>query len=263
MTRRGEQVGWWVAAVIFTALCLAWAFAISGCQPKAEAWIAPTTPSPTASPEVRHAVARPTPALPPRVVAKVANEPASLQRDRWDKAKIKSSFEISVDKAVMLYLRTKERYEEVAKMRDDGVPAPVIFALHYRESDNSFRCHLHEGSSLLHRTVYVPKGRLLPPDNPPYQWEHSAEDAIYVCDRLEGDWAFISWSLDKIENYNGAGYRNRGVPSPYLWSGTDIYKSGKFTSDGHYSSGAIDQQLGVVAILKRMKEKGVPIQFAP
>jgi lysozyme family protein len=63
--------------------------------------------------------------------------------------------------------------------------------------------------------------------------------------------------LDRTEGYNGWGYRNRGVPSPYNWSGTNIYDSGKFTSDGHYSPSAIDQQLGVCAILKRMEEKGV------
>jgi lysozyme family protein len=215
------------------------------------------------APEVRHAVARPTPTLPPEVIVKVVTEPASLQRDRWDAAKIKPSFQISVDKAVMLYLRTKSRYESVQNMHTDGVPAPVIFCLHYRESSNSFTSHLHEGSSLLHRTRDVPKNRLPPPDDPPYQWEHSANDAIYICDKLQGPWGFISWSLDRIEGYNGLGYRKRAVPSPYLWSGTNVYVSGKFVSDGHYSASAIDQQLGAVAILKRMKERGIAIQFSP
>lgn len=241
-------------------IILAATFLVFSCQKRPES--APT-PIPSPSPEVRHAVARPTPTLPPEVILKVITEPASLQRDRWEAAKIKPSFQISVDKAVMLYLRTKGRYEAVQKMRTDGVPAPVIFALHYRESSNSFQCHLHEGSSLLHRTAYIPKGRLPAPEEPPFSWEVSAEDAIYVCDKLQGPWSFISWSLDRIEGYNGLGYRRRAVPSPYLYSGTSVYQKGKFTSDGHYSTDAIDQQLGAVAILKRMKEKGVPIQFAP
>lgn len=186
---------------------------------------------------------------------------AGIQATRWHKAKLKPSWEISLNKAVMLYLQTQERYEKVARLRHDGVPGPVIFALHYRESSNSFKCHLHEGSSLLHRTRYVPRGRLPAPDEPPYEWEHSAEDAIYVCDKLQGPWTDVPWSLDKIERYNGWGYRKLGVPSPYLWSGTDIYTAGKYVSDGHYSSAAIDQQLGCVAILKRMQEKGIDIKF--
>lgn len=221
------------------------------------------TPTPAPSPEVRHAVARPTPTLPQKTIDKALTEPASLERDRWDKARIKPSWQISVDKAVMLYLRTKDRYEAVEKMRSNGVPAPVIFCLHYRESDNSFKCHLHEGSSLLHRTRYVPKNRLPSPDDPPYEWSHSAEDAIYVCDKLQGPWDTVTWSIRKIIAYNGTGYDKRGVPSPYAYSGTTVYISGKFTSDGHYSSSAIDQQLGCVAILLRMKERGIPIQFSP
>jgi len=83
-----------------------------------------------------------------------------------------------------------------------------------------------------------------------------------VCDKLQGPWTDVPWSLDKIERYNGWGYRKLGVPSPYLWSGTDIYTAGKYVSDGHYSSAAIDQQLGCVAILKRMQEKGIDIKFS-
>jgi lysozyme family protein len=215
----------------------------------------PPTPSPAAP--VRHSQA----GHEPKIVAP-SQDSVQLQTTRWNGAKLKPSYEISVNKAVMLYLRTKDRYEAVAKMRGDGVPAPVIFALHYRESDNSFKCHLHEGSSLLHRTRFVPKGRLLPPKEPPYTWEESAKDAIYDCDKLQGPWSDVTWSLDRVEHYNGWGYRKLGVPSPYLWSGTSIYTAGKYVSDGHYNSNAIDQQLGCAAILLRMKEKGIDIRFA-
>jgi lysozyme family protein len=197
---------------------------------------------------------------PPTPSAPISGGGSQVQR--WKNAKIKVSSEIAVNKAVMLYLRTKDRYETVEKMRRDGVPAPVIFCLHYRESSNSFKAHLHEGSSLLHRTRYVPRGRLPSPNDPPYTWEASAEDAIYTCDRLQGPWRDTKWSLDKMEAYNGLGYRKLGVPSPYLYAGTTVYEKGKYTSDGHYNSEARDQQLGCVAILKKMKERGVPIKFS-
>lgn len=185
----------------------------------------------------------------------------SREKDIWDKLVVKPSWEIPVRKATMLYLQTQDRYKVVQNLRIDGVPATVIFCLHYRESDNSFKCHLHEGSSLLHRTRYVPKGRLPPPKEPPYKWEESAEDALYVCDKLQGDWSNISWSFDHIERYNGLGYRKMGVSSPYLYSGTNLYDHGKYVSDGHYNPQAIDQQLGCLAILKTMQEKGIKISF--
>jgi hypothetical protein len=141
------------------------------------------TPTPAATPPIRHVLARPQPKQDPDAVLDQIIEAPSIQQKRWRAAKIKPAYQIAVDKAVMLYLRTQSRYETVQAMRSNGVPAPIIFCLHYRESSNSFRAHLHEGSSLLHRTRYVPKGRLLPPKEPPFTWEESAEDAIYVCDR--------------------------------------------------------------------------------
>lgn len=194
---------------------------------------------------------------------KVVGHAVGLQADRWYAAKIKPVWRDSINKAVMLYERTQERYKAVERKRSDGVPAPIIFCLHMRESDNSFRAHLHEGSSLQHRTRYVPKGRLPAPKEPPYVWEVSAEDAVYVADKLQGPWQDLKWSIDRIEGYNGLGYRKLGVPSPYLWSGTDIYKSGKYVSDGRFNRDAVDQQLGVIAVLKRMKERGIKIAFDP
>jgi hypothetical protein len=55
--------------------------------------------------------------------------------------------------------------------------------------------------------------------------------------------------LTMLEQYNGLGYANRGVPSPYLWSGTDQYKSGKYVRDGVYDSAAIDNQPGCAGLL--------------
>lgn len=258
---RAVLIGVWMLEIAVLYLA-------AGCKPRSSAPTVPTkgedliigerpTPTPTPEPPVRHVE----PGHEPQPVK--SPPPRGIQVTRWNEAKLKTSWEISLDRAVMLYLRTKDRYEAVAKMRGDGVPAPVIFALHYRESSNSFKAHLHEGSSLLHRTRYVPKNRLPAPKNPPYDWEVSAEDAIYVCDKLQGEWGDLQRAIDKMESYNGLGYRKMGRPSPYLWSGTTAYVSGKYVADGRYNSQAIDQQLGVCAILKRMQEKGIDIPFAP
>jgi lysozyme family protein len=255
-------------------LALGLIIAIVGCQRKSEKLkpqpspsptiatlqLSPTpTPTPTATPTpaVKHVEAKPQPppsadAVAKAFVEKITNE----QERRWWEGKIRPVWEISANKAVMRFQTTRARYVVVQNLRSNGVPAAVIFCLHYRESSNDFSCHLHEGSSLLHRTRYVPKGRPLHPD-PPYKWEVSAEDAIYVADQLQGDWSSIQWAFLKMEGYNGWGYKHKGVPSPYIESGTQYYSSGKYVADGHFSSSAVDQQLGCRAILIRMRERGL------
>jgi hypothetical protein len=55
-----------------------------------------------------------------------------------------------------------------------------------------------------------------------------------------------------LERYNGLGYASRGLPSPYIWSGTDQYKSGKYIRDGVYDPNAVDRQLGCAGLLISM-----------
>lgn len=148
-------------------------------------------------------------------------------------------------------------------MRKGGVPAPIVFTLHGRESTWNFKKHLHEGSPLTGRTKWVPKGRPKR-GNPPYTFEESAEDALYLLKDLESvDWTSCDQALYNIEKYNGLGYlKYRPINSPYLWAGCDNhYTKGKYVADGRYSSTAVDKQLGCATILKRMVERGISIGF--
>ncbi len=182
---------------------------------------------------------------------------------RWNQATLNPRDFIRLEQAVARYQRTAGIYESVEKSQANGVPAPVIFALHMRESDNSFRCHLHEGSPLNQRTRLVPKGRI-PNVEPPYTWRQSAEDALYGYERLHlRNWSQLAPALQAAESYNGLGYQSRGLVSPYLWSGTSIYRSGKFVADGRFSANAVDAQLGVCAVLKRMQQRGIAVRFLP
>ena len=181
------------------------------------------------------------------------------QESRWKAATINTVDVGRIDKAIAVFLRNQARYTSIEKMRTNGVPAPVIFTLHNRESDASFRCHLHNGDSLLRRTVNVPAGRI-PGKNPPYTFEESAEDALYVVDHLDRkNWISLGDGLQAIEGYNGPGYAkyHPSIPTPYLWAGTSLYTRGKYVSDGRFSETAVDKQLGCAAILKRMKERGI------
>lgn len=193
----------------------------------------------------------------------LAATPPVDEEARWKEATVNPKNRIALDVAVALYRRHQPRYETIQHMRPNGVPAPILFCLHYRESDNNFKCHAHEGSSLQHRTRDEPKGRPLHPE-PPYTFEQSAEDAYYICEHPpldKIDWRNLQASLDKMESFNGFGYRRRGIAAPYLWSGTSIYHGGKYVADGVFSRTAWDQQLGCAALLKAMQARGIALSF--
>lgn len=56
------------------------------------------------------------------------------------------------------------------------------------------------------------------------------------------------------EQYNGTGYARKGLPSPYVWSGTNQYVKGKYVADGKFNAEKVDTQLGVAISLKAMME---------
>ena len=125
------------------------------------------------------------------------------------------------------------------------------------ESSQSFHKHLHNGDPLTARTVQQPPGR---PKNgsPPFTWEQSAADALQLK-RLgaDTDWS-LAGTLYQLERYNGFGYRlyHPGTPSPYLWSFTTAYVSGKYASDGKWSDALVSRQCGGMALLRAMLSDG-------
>ena len=64
--------------------------------------------------------------------------------------------------------------------------------------------------------------------------------------------------LYKLEAYNGWGYRDHhpDVNSPYLWSFSNHYKSGKYVADGTFSATAVSAQCGAAVLLKRLTQLG-------
>jgi len=137
-----------------------------------------------------------------------------------------------------------------------GIPWYVIAVIHNMESSRNFNRHLHNGDPLTRRTVHVPKGRPRL-GTPPFTWEESVTDALKF-QRLDkwNDWS-LPGILYKLEEYNGWGYRvyHPHVLSPYLWSFSNHYMSGKYTADGRWSETAISQQTGAAVLLRRMAEK--------
>lgn len=154
-----------------------------------------------------------------------------------------------LDRIITKIKVNKSAYEEVSARTT--VPWYVIAAIHYRESTLSFKRHLHNGDPLTDRTVHVPKGHPVNGD-PPFTWPESAIDALSMSWLSKAkDWS-IGNMLALMERYNGLGYKNKGLPSPYVWSWTSVYKKGKYVEDGHFDPNVIDQQCGVAPILKSL-----------
>ncbi len=185
------------------------------------------------------------------------------QAARWKAATVNPKSRIALDVATALYQRNEWRYQAIANTRPGTIPPMVIFCLHMREADNSFKTNLGQGDSLQRRTIHVPRGRI-PDKEPPYTWEVAAEDALFVTDHMDKhDWHTAQGVLDAITGYNGWGPERHGVPSGYVWAGTSVYRGGKYVADGLWSKTTFDQQLGCAAVLLRMRDRGIALPFGP
>jgi lysozyme family protein len=175
-------------------------------------------------------------------------------RKLFQTAKVKPQRKALVDQTVHSLVAHKDRYEHVADPID--VPWWFVAVIHQMEGSRNFHTHLHNGDPLTHKTVHVPRNR--PPGNPPFTFEESARDAL----TLEGfahvvDWS-ISRALFRLERFNGFGYRKPSIniPTPYLWSFSQHYTKGKFSSDGHFDPNLASQQIGAGVLLRVMVHQG-------
>lgn len=211
------------------------------------------SPFATASPQE---VESPTPAShsePPTTISKATNfsKIASEYRQCFDTCQPDSERMHLIDAQVQRIRLGEERYRALGQQL--SIPWYFIGIIHSLECGCSFSLHLHNGDSLAGRTVRVPIGRPLV-GVPPFTWEASAEDALnmkgYVG--LE-DWSVASM-LYRWESYNGMGYRTRGLPTPYLWSFSNIYEKGLFVADHKFDRNAVSKQCGAAILLKAMQE---------
>lgn len=158
------------------------------------------------------------------------------------------------------YLRKLEQgrplYERVAGDLG-GIPWAFIGIIHGMECGFNFNGHLHNGDPLAARTVQVPAGRPVA-GAPPFTWAQSARDAmVYKGFHEVTDWS-VPHVLYLLERYNGFGYRMRSLPTPYLWSFSNLYKKGKFVRDGRYDPEAVSKQCGAALMLKAVLAAEAP-----
>ena len=162
----------------------------------------------------------------------------------------------------------KQQYIEV-EQHSNAVPWPLIAAFHRRESDADFSTYLGNGQPLDQRTTIEPKNR-----GPFETFLGGAIDALKI-DGLTGvqqpgdQWVlgklWTSWPIEKqlffAEKLNGLGYFYKGIPSPYIWGGTNIQVPGKYVSDGVFDPSVMDTQPGCAPILWMIGHLDSSIQF--
>jgi lysozyme family protein len=168
---------------------------------------------------------------------------AAFNRKRWTNCKITSSRLVEVTAVAKRLIKGRARYEAVQALT--GVPWWFIACLHERESGGSWATYLGNGEALNKVTRLVPAGR-----GPFATWEDGACDALRIqkFDKVT-DWS-VEHSLYLAEEYNGFGYAQHGLPSPYVWGATNQQMAGKYTGDGVFSATVWDKQIGVAAMLQ-------------
>lgn len=148
------------------------------------------------------------------------------------------------------------------------VPPWVIAVIHEREASQNFSCQLSQGDPLSRVSTHDPRGRgpfFNHPSDPPGEdaFYRGAVDALVDCAPHASKWT--DWSgggtCTLLEEYNGLGYAAMGVPSAYVWSGTDQYSSGKYIADHVYRAGVVDVQEGCAALLHLMQLIRPEIKF--
>ncbi len=162
---------------------------------------------------------------------------------QWDAMRINPDRAREMAQTARKIVAGKARYQTVEKVT--GVPWYFIGAVHIRESNGRWDRSLAQGDPWNRVSTHVPAGR-----GPFASWEAAAIDAL----QLQGLTRVIDWRLEKIlynwEAYNGWGYYAHGIPSPYVFGGTNIQKPGKYVRDGVWSSFTMDSQPGTAALLK-------------
>jgi lysozyme family protein len=176
---------------------------------------------------------------------------------QWNAMRINTPRREEFQRLARFAIEHKPRYVAIQDMtaRDslgregEGVPWWMIAALHRRESDADFTTYLGNGELLNRKTKLVPKGR-----GPFASFEAGALDAFNV----DGLSAVLDWRLEKVlyycELFNGTGYHGRGLPSPYLWGGTNIQQPGKYVDDGKWNGRIIDKQPGCAPLIASIAE---------
>lgn len=175
--------------------------------------------------------------------------------DLWSRLVVKADWTDRIDRIIDRMIQNRPRYERAGES-SGKTPWWVVAIIHVMEGSGDFSTHLHNGDPLNARTVQVPEGRPFG-GQPPFTWEESAVDAITLDGVAENE----DWTVESLayvfERFNGFGYRSRGIVSPYLAAQTNLWTRGKYVADGRFDPNAGSSQVGALAFVKRLYNRGV------
>lgn len=179
---------------------------------------------------------------------------------RWQKCKIDENRKDEADHLAQRVLSYKSNYYDPVQ-NEDGVPWYMVAALDMREENFNHNAVLANGDPLWKPTIHVPRGL-----GPFKTWHEGAVSSLrfdHVTPlKGEGDHWDIVTVLIACEAYNGLGYYYRGLPSPYVWGGTNIQVAGKYVGDGRFDAHAWDMQPGCAELFLALKAAGVDLNEA-
>lgn len=171
---------------------------------------------------------------------------------RWRGMTINSATLAEATSTARTLMTGQARFQTVSTLTH--VPWPVIAVASSREYgflNGKLRWDrsLAQGDPWNHASIHVPKGR-----GPFETWEAAAYDALVNCAPYAARWKdwSIGGTLTLLEEYNGLGYAMRGLPSPYIFAGSNQYTRGKYEADEVFNPFAVDTQLGCAIVLKEM-----------
>jgi lysozyme family protein len=175
----------------------------------------------------------------------------ALNQKRWKTSVFKPELESTVAAVAGRLVKFKLVYQQVEV--DTKVPWWAIAVIHEREASQRWDRSIAQGDPWNMVSVHEPRKR-----GPFKSWHDAAIDALVNCAPFAAKWT--DWSaggaLTLLELYNGTGYESHGIASPYLWSGSQHYVSGKFVEDGPHGfrANVVDKQLGCAYILFEMSK---------
>jgi lysozyme family protein len=189
---------------------------------------------------------------------------------RWENMHLKASRIRAFDATAKRLAAPDAKPRYLAIAEKTNVPWWVIAVIHEREASGPphWDKQLAQGDPLKAVSRHDPAGRgpfLDHPNDPPLHdaFFRGALDALIDCAPHAARWK--DWTaggtLTLLEEYNGLGYAARGVPSAYVWSGTDQYVSGKYVADHVYRGNVVDVQEGCAPIIARMMTLDPSIAF--
>jgi len=174
----------------------------------------------------------------------------------WEECSIPADKISQVKKVVDRMKVMKSDYLKLQEITK--IPWDVIAMIHEMEASCRPNVYLGNGDPLFDehgtpiKSVHVPAGR-----GPFKDFIEGAIDALTASNR----WKTDDWSIEHVlfmcESYNGMGYFNKGINSPYLWAGSSNYGKpphvGRYIADGVFDSSAVSQRIGIGTCLKYLR----------